>query len=481
MKLSNKITGVTCDSREVKPDYAFVAIQGLKRDGHDFIEDAIKRGASHIITEKPVEIKTNIPIKIVDDSRVALAELASSLFGNPSQYLTTIGVTGTNGKTTSTFLLHQLFNINDIGCGLIGTVDIDTGIQKKKALLTTPDAVELQGYLKEMVDANLKVSTMEVSSHGIKLKRTHGIEFDLALFTNVSKDHFDFHQNFEHYLKIKKSFFEQLSQDRIALINGDDPHSEFISNDIKAQVFTYGIHKNNHFAAENIRKDHITTNYDLVINKQIKTKFTKIEPCKIPIEIKLPGKHNIYNTLGACSTGLLLGLKPDQIQKISNFGGVWRRLQVIFNKDFTIIDDCAHNPGSYSAVFETVNTLTYKNLYIINAIRGNRGLQINRENARTIADKLKKLSNANLIITNCSELVKPDDLVSEKEEEVFLNVFDEYKINYKHNKNLHPCIDQVLSNVKPDDLILLLGAHAMDKAGDIILSYPLFAEENQFI
>ena len=475
MKLSNKITGVTCDSREIKPGYAFVAIQGLQRDGHDFIEDAIERGASHVIIEKPVKIKTNIPIKIVDDSRVALAELAASLFGNPSQHLTTIGVTGTNGKTTSTFLVHQLFKINKIDCGLIGTVDIDTGINQRKALLTTPDAVELQGYLKEMVDANIKVSTMEVSSHGIKLKRIHGIEFDLAIFTNVSKDHFDFHQNFEHYLKIKKSFFEQLSHGSIALINGDDPHSEFISSGIKAKVLTYGIHNDNLFTADNIRKDNITTNYDLIIHKPIETRFTKIEPSKIPIEIKLPGMHNIYNTLGACATGLLLGLKPEQIQKISDFRGIWRRFQVIYNRDFTIIDDCAHNPGSYSAVFETVSTLSYKNLYIINAIRGNRGVQINRDNACTIADKIKDLPNANLIITNCSELVKPDDLVSEKEEKTFLNVFNEHKIKYTHNKNLHPCIDKVLSNVKPNDLILLLGAHAMDKAGDIILSYPLLA------
>lgn len=469
MKLLKNICGVTCDSREVKPGYAFVAIQGLKTDGHNYIKDALQRGASFVITEKPIKLDDDIPIQQVEDGRIALAELASSVFDYPSHQLGTIGVTGTNGKTTSTFLIHHLFNINHVGCGLIGTVDIDTGLHKRKALLTTPDAVQLQKFLREMVDSGLQVVSMEISSHGIELKRTHGIDFDLAIFTNITRDHFDFHNDFQNYIKIKKSLFEQLTEKAVALINGDDAHASFISKNLKAKVITYGIDKTNHIFATNIKHDNLTTYYDLVVNLPLKTKYANLDPMRIPIEIKLAGKHNIFNTLAACSAGLLMGLSPKQIQRISEFRGVWRRFQIICDQEFKIIDDCAHNPGSYTAVFETLKNIDYANLYIINAIRGNRGVQINEDNAKTIASWYKKLFNVHLMITNCAEIVKDDDLVTPEEEQIFLKTLDSSRVDYEHLKKLQPFFDKVLKTARSGDLILLLGAHAMDQAGEMIL------------
>lgn len=470
MKLLKEIRGVTCDSREVEPGFAFVAIQGLKRDGHEFIEDALARGASYIVTEKPVNLVTSVPIKQVRDGRLALAELAAEIYRHPSLRLKTIGVTGTNGKTTSTFLLHHIFNANQINCGLIGTVDIDTGKGKRKAQLTTPDAVDLQYYLWEMVDAGMEFVSMEVSSHGIELKRTHEIDFDLAIFTNVTRDHFDFHQNFEHYVKIKKSLFENLKTDAIALINWDDSHGSFIAEGLHAQVIRYGIEKKEcDLIAENIYKDNLTTSFDLVVRQPIKTSWAHLEPMRIPVKIKLPGKHNIYNTLAACGAGLLMGLSNDEVQRINTFKGIWRRFQIVHDDGFTIIDDCAHNPGSYTAVFETIRDLSYNNLYIINAIRGNRGIQINKDNARTIGSYVKGLPNSHLMITNCAELVKADDLVDPKEEEIFLKTLHEQGVQFEHHPELQPYLQQVRNKIQEGDLILLLGAHAMDKAGDLII------------
>lgn len=470
MKLSRELRGVTCNSREVEPGFAFVAIQGLKRDGHEFIEDALSRGASFIITEKPIKLDTNVPVHQVKDGRIALAQLASALNGHPSQSLKCIGVTGTNGKTTTTFLLHHLFNQNGIGCGLIGTVDIDTGLHRRKARLTTPDSVELQRYLREMVDAGLKAVSMEVSSHGIELKRTYGVDFDLAIFTNISDDHFDFHKNFEGYLKIKKSLFEQLDADSIALINIDDPYGDYIAKGLNAKVITYGIDRHSMITAEQIRKDNIKTFYDLVIHEQLESKYTRLKPMRIPIEIRMPGKHNIYNTLAACGAGLMMGLAPDQVQNIANFVGVWRRFHILHDNDFMIIDDCAHNPGSYSAVFETVRDLQFNNLYIINAIRGNRGAQINQDNARTIAHWVKKLPNAHLMITNCTDLAKQDDLVSPEEEQIFLQTLRDQGVEFEHRQELQSYFCSVLKQVQSGDLILLLGAHAMDEAGELMVS-----------
>lgn len=471
MKVCRDLRGVTCDSREVEPGFAFVAIQGLKCDGHDFIEDALARGACYIITEKPIQVDSNVPVLQVKDGRIALAELAAAINHYPSRDLKTIGVTGTNGKTTTTFLLHHLFNQNGVGCGLIGTVDIDTGLQKLKAHLTTPDSVKLQHYLREMVDANLKAVAMEVSSHGLELKRTHGIDFDLGIFTNATDDHFDFHKSFDSYLRSKKSLFEQLDSDATALINIDDPHSEFISSGISAQVVTFGFDQAAVVRAENIHTENLKTYYDLVLQVPTETKFTRLKPTRIPIEIKMPGKHNIYNTLAACSACLLMGFAPEQIQNISNFLGVWRRFHIIHNKEFTIIDDCAHNPGSYQAVFETIRDLNYKHLHIINAIRGNRGLQINRDNALTIANWVKKLPRCKLMITNCSELVKADDLVNADEEQIFLETLRNKNILFDHHRDLQTHLQKTLKNVRPGDIILLLGAHAMDRAGELIIEH----------
>lgn len=469
MKLAKNINGVTCDSREVKPGYAFVAIQGLKQDGHDYIQDALDRGASYIITEKPVNLPDDVPVEQVPDGRIALAQLAALIYDNPSDKLITIGVTGTNGKTTSTFLLHHLFNHNGVDCGLIGTVDIDTGLNKRKAHLTTPDAVKLQKYLNEMVEANYKAVSMEVSSHGIKLKRTHGIDFDLSIFTNITRDHFDFHKNFKHYVKIKKSLFDQLDEHATALINGDDEYADYIGDNIKAQVITFGLDNENIVTAENIRHKDLKTFYDLVIHREIKTEYAHLKPMSIPIEITLPGRHNIYNTLGACTAGLLLGLSPEQVQNISVFTGIWRRFQIIYDSDFIVIDDCAHNPGSYNAVFEAVQNLNYNNLYIVNAIRGNRGTKINQDNAEVFANWVQKLENAHLMVTNCSELVKEDDIVYPEEEKIFLDTLREQGANFEHQNKLAPFYDQILEKVQPGDIILLLGAHAMDEAGDLIL------------
>lgn len=470
MKIARDIRGVTCNSREVEPGYAFVAIKGTRNDGHDYIEEALARGASFIIVEKPVKPETNVPVMLVKDGRIALAELAAAVFGHPSRYLRTIGVTGTNGKTTTTFIIHHLFNQNSVGCGLLGTVDIDTGKQKLKAHLTTPDAVHLQQYLREMVDAGLKAAAMEISSHGIEQKRAYGVDFDLTVFTNISHDHFDFHGSFENYLHTKKSLFEQMGSEQIALLNADDEACGYIANGLQAQVIHYGVEKDAVIRAENIRRDNIKTYYDLVVTSPLDSKYARIKPMRLPIMIKLPGKHNIYNTLAACGASLLMGLSGEQVQNIAHFDGVWRRFHILRSDDFLVIDDCAHNPGSYNAVFETVRDLSFKRLFIINAIRGNRGLEVNRDNSKTIAQWVKQFEWVRLWITNCADLVSENDLVSQAEEDVFLQTLQAEGVDFTHSSEVKPLFRKVLNEVQSGDLILLLGAHAMDKAGELIVT-----------
>jgi UDP-N-acetylmuramoyl-L-alanyl-D-glutamate--2,6-diaminopimelate ligase len=184
----------------------------------------------------------------------------------------------------------------------------------------------------------------------------------------------------------------------------------------------------------------------------------------------LPGKHNIYNALIAITTALYYGAKPESIQNFfKSYRGIWRRLEVIHNNKYTIIDDCAHNPGSYQAVFNTIKNLRYDKLIILNSLRGNRGIDINIENAKTISKWIPKLNNCLLITTNCRDVVKNNDKVSNEEEKEFLNILNQKNINYIHFQNLTPALKSVVKRIKSNYLILLLGPHAMDEAGSLIL------------
>ncbi|AZO93115.1 UDP-N-acetylmuramyl-tripeptide synthetase [Halocella sp. SP3-1] len=468
-------TGITCDSREVKPGFAFVAIKGFNRDGHDYINEAIEKGASVVFTEKEPVAKTNrnIPIIKVQNSRTVFAQLAADFYEYPSEGLELIGVTGTNGKTTTTHLIYHLLNHNHKkekkAAGLIGTVKVDTGQEIIPGKLTTPAPITLQKYLQEMLKNNLKYVCMEVSSHGIKLDRIAGCKFSVKVGTNISIDHFDLHPNFPEYINIKKGFLQE-NKSKLILINQDDPYLK--SPDILTKnLLNYGIDSKANIRAENIEKWNNGTLFNYRLCKPIKMdNGNLLSPLRFPIKMHLPGKHNIYNSLVAISIALFYGLKPTLIQDFfANFMGIWRRLQFIYKKDFIILDDCAHNPGSYQAVFNAVTKLKYNKVYIVNSLRGNRGVKINKKNAEVISQWLPRLGDYSLFTSNCNEVVKEIDRVSQDEEEIFLKILNKNKIRYYHYNNLTPVLKDVISQVNRGDLILLLGPHAMDQAGKMIL------------
>ncbi len=466
-------SGLTCDSRKVKPGYAFFAIKGFEEDGNKYIEEAIRKGANVVFTEKfPVISKKNgVPIIQVTDIRKMMANFAAEFYHFPSGKLNIIGVTGTNGKTTTTHLIYDLLNYQEKQSGLIGTVKIDTGAEINPGKLTTPESISLQKYFKQMNDNNLKYVCMEVSSHGIKLKRIEATSFNVKIGTNITEDHFDLHSDFNDYVATKKKFLSGSNSNVLVLLNNDDKYLRAFGKIAEKQI-NYGLKGNIAVKAEKIkiRQNNITTNFLYRLNTPLYGKDGVILPCSFPVQIFLPGKHNIYNTLIAITTGLYYGLSQETIQKFfKNYRGVWRRLQVIYDREFTIIDDCAHNPGSYEAVFNTINDINYNNLHIVNSLRGNRSVKINRANAETISYWLSHLDNYNLYTSNCSEVVKKNDRVKDKEEQVFLQVLKNNKINFTHFQKLKPALLNVLRKKKEGDLILLLGPHAMDNAGEMLL------------
>lgn len=472
-------TGITCDSRKVKPGYAFVAISGFKTDGNKFIDEAVRNGAKAIFTEKaPVKRQKyidNIPLIQVKNAREYLAFLAAHHHDHPSKEINLIGITGTNGKTTTTHLIYHLLNYNVINnsrkklAGLIGTINVDTGKNIFPGKLTTPDSITLQEYLREMVDNGLKYACMEVSSHGIKLRRIGNTRFTVKVGTNISADHFDLHPDLNDYIQVKKDFLKDNSNIPV-LINQDNKYLGSFGQIAKNQI-NYSINNKSDVYADKIEKWGRGQSFLYHLNKNLISENEQItKPFVLKIMMNLPGEHNIYNALIAVTIALYYNISMDLIQGFfENFRGIWRRLEFVYDKEFTIIDDCAHNPGSYEAVFTSISRLNFNKVIVVNSLRGNRGTAINKKNADIIAKYIRKFNKHLLITTNCNEVVKEIDRVSLEEEATFIHTLYNNNLVFEHYQLLHPALQRALDIVEKNDIILLLGPHAMDRAAVMIM------------
>lgn len=464
MKLEGiEIKGVTCDSRRVKEGFIFVAIEGEKLDGNSYIEVAVKRGAKIVFTERDI-VRNDCIIKKTCNCRKKLAELCNEFYGYPSEKLIVVGVTGTNGKTTTTHLIHEILLRNGIATGLIGTLKIKLNEIEHKPRLTTPIAEDIYYYLNKMVRNNIKVVVMEVSSHGLKNHRVHGIQFDIAIHTNIDRDHINFHKTVEDYILSKKSLFDNLSPGKLALMNVDDQNfMKLLERNSHIVVITYGLNEKASVTASSIDTE-AASNFTFCLQRGLTTvSGADVEPFEFPLHLNLYGTHNVYNALAAVTCCLLLDIPIQSIAKvISNTKAVPRRMELVYQKDFLIIDDFSHNPASYEAVLKSIQGLAYKNLYILNAIRGNRGIEINVENAESLRQWTQILSIKGLVITASTDFVGPDDRVSLKERDAFLEVLYRFKIPYQYEERLSDALEKTLNILEKGDLLLLLGAQGMD-------------------
>ncbi len=466
------VTGVTCDSRKVKEGYAFVAIKGQEDDGNKYIDDAINNGASIIYTENKRSI-CNIPIKTVKNSRKKLAELLNEFYDFPSKKMFLIGVTGTNGKTTTTHLINEIFKRAGYKTGLIGTVGIKMNDEKIKSHLTTPAAEELFSTLDNFVKDGIQVAIIEVSSHGLKFHRTHGLEFDVAIHTNIEKDHMNIHKNIDDYINTKKKLFDSLSRNKIAIINIDDENGvKLIKNNKRVLVLTYGLNSKASLTASSLKTDDNIIQFNLCLQRGITTMGgLEIEPFECGLTINLLGKHNIYNVLAAISASLFFGIDIEIIKDaVSNFNGVSRRLQKIYDKNYIVLDDFCHNPASYNAVLNTVLGLNYNKVIIVNAIRGNRGIEVNRDNIEIIIFYMSLFGQSKLILSLSNDIVSKNNMVREEELLIYKRVLNRFRVEYELYSTLKKSIHRALEVVNKNDIILLLGAQGMDKGKKVLYS-----------
>ena len=471
--LSNsKVLDITHNSNQVTPGTLFIAIPGFKADGHQYIKEAIKKGAHAIVGEKERETDLSVPYIQVNDSRKAIAHLAAKFYNYPGDKVKLIGVTGSTGKTTTTKLITNILKQVTPNTGLIGTLhtEIKNNTYPQPKSCTTPDALELNRRLYAMYQQGVEYVSMEVSSHALKLDRVTGLDFDLGLFTNLSYDHLNFHKGLTDYFNSKKKLFTNLKLPSAAILNQDDEHSRKISFELSVPHFFYGFGSQADLKAEKIDFSPRGISFLITLKKPLTTLNGKnIAPTSFPVSLPLLGKHNIHNALGAALTGLLLDIEPEKIKEgLESFSGVPRRLELIYDDEFTIIDDFAHNPASLKANFKTLQQLDYNKLVIVHFLKGKRGQQANKRNAQLIATWRKELNLTDLITTRAEGEVKPKNEVLPAEEETFSKVIKDTELNFTSYKTLKPALKDGLNRINPGDLLLLLGGPGLKNARNII-------------
>jgi len=344
-ELNISIGKICFDSRKVETGDVFVALKGTQSDGHEFISDVIKKGAGTVVCEEWPHVKdTACTIVQVLNSHETLARMASAYYDEPGEKLKLVGVTGTNGKTTIATLLYQLFTNLGYKCGLLSTINTIVAGKTAEATHTTPDPLQINALLAEMVEAGCEYAFMEVSSHAAHQRRIGGLKFAGGIFTNLTHDHLDYHKDFREYLMAKKLFFDALPNDAFALVNADDKNSKVMVQNCKAKVYGYSLKAMSDFKAK-ISESHFEGNLLLIRNKEIWT--------------HLPGVFNAYNILAIFGAASLLNVNESELfTEISKLESVSGRFQIIRSAGgVTAIVDYAHTPDALENVLKTIREI----------------------------------------------------------------------------------------------------------------------------
>ena len=433
------INTIDFDSRKTGENDVFIAIRGAVSDGHEYIEKAINQGAIAIVCDTFPEIIVNgITYIQVKDTNRALAFMAANYFGNPSQELKLVGVTGTNGKTTIASLLYQLFKKAGFKVGLLSTVKILVEDTEYKATHTTPDSITINRYLREMVDNGVTHCFMEVSSHGIHQKRTEGLHFEGGVFTNLSHDHLDYHTDFAEYRDVKKSFFDQLPKTAFALSNIDDKNGIVMLQNTAARKLTYALKSYANYKAQ-------------ILESQMGGLLLKINENEV--WVRLIGTFNAFNLLAIYGTAVELGLDYFEVLRLlSELESVSGRFQyIISNEKITAIVDYAHTPDALENVLKTINDIRTKNEQLITIV----GCGGDRDKTKRpiMANIASTMSDKTIITSDNPRTEKPEDIITDMEQGVEPQ-------NFKKTMSItdrKQAIQAACQMAQPNDIILIAG------------------------
>ena len=433
---TRNISNIVHDSRKVKDGSLFIAIAGENNDGHDYIFDAIDKGAIAVIANGRSPVTDKVPVLQVKNPRKVMSEIAANFYSHPSRDVNIIGITGTNGKTTTTQLIDYILKYNKWSSGSLGTLGFSSPTGIISTGFTTPESVDLQQIIRTMVDGGIDYIPMEISSHAIKLHRVDDIDINIAVFTNLSVEHLDFHGNMENYFKTKLELFKKLNKNSTAIINGDDEYSKDIINNTSCNYLTYGF--NNKF-------DLSVKSYVLDINwTKIVFKFKKQE---FSIKTNLIGKFNIYNVMGAILASWKSGLNITQIvNALNDFKTVPGRFEQfkLKNQNHAIVD-YAHSPDAFKKILSSIKDLTTKNIITIFGCGGDRD-KTKRSQMASIAEEYSNF----VYITN-------DNPRFEDENSIIKDIISGFDKNeYSIIKNRTEALHKVFQDSK-NKIIVILG------------------------
>jgi UDP-N-acetylmuramoyl-L-alanyl-D-glutamate--2,6-diaminopimelate ligase len=445
------VSDVIDDSRRVKAGAVFVAVKGERVDGHRFLQDAVAAGAAAVVVEdsRPDQKALSVPSAKVPDSRRALGLLASRLHGDPSSRLRMIGVTGTNGKTTVTYLCKGLLEAAGKRVGLIGTVAYQIGTERIGASHTTPGAVELQQLLDKMVKARTDVAVMEVSSHALALDRTAGAEFDVGVYTNLTQDHLDFHKDMDDYFRAKLRLFSGLAQEgrkpgaKRAVVNADDERGAAVRSAARAPVWTYAIRNRADLQAEKVRLS------------DAGTLFTAVTPAgRFEIDSRLVGEHNVYNILAAIGVGLHEGLKPSMIQNgihsVMNVPGRFERVEA--GQDFTVVVDYAHTEDALIRLLSAAQALKRGRVITVFGCGGDRDRGKRPKMGRAAAER----SDLVFLTSDNPRTENPQTILYEVEAGL-KSVPDQRRGRYHVIADRRQAIEAAIQAARAGDIVLIAG------------------------
>lgn len=399
--IEQEVKGIDSDSRNIKPQYMFIAVKGTTVDGHKFIGKAIELGATAILCEDmPEEVKEGITYITVKDSQLALGQLASAWYNYPSEKLKLVGVTGTNGKTTIATLLYKMFKIFGEKTGLLSTVCNYVGEKAVPSTHTTPDPISLNSLLNDMVEEGCTYAFMEVSSHSADQKRIGGLAFDGGIFTNLTRDHMDYHKTVDAYLKAKKSFFDSLSKNAFALTNTDDRNGEVMLQNCKARKSSYSLKSMAEFKGK-IIESRIDGTTLQINNREVETLFV--------------GKFNAYNLLAVYGAACLLGKETEEVLTVlSMLVPVSGRFQTLSKGGVTAIVDYAHTPDAITNVLQSITEVIRGRGEIISVI----GAGGNRDKGKRplMAQEAIKLSTKVILTSDNPRDEEPEQIIADMKE-----------------------------------------------------------------
>ncbi len=437
--LDLEISSVTADSRLVVRGSLFVAIRGLQQDGAKFIDSAIEKGASAVVTEHAPPATRRPPPALVEvsDSRAALALIAANFYGRPAAKLSLVGVTGTSGKTTTTKMIESIFDASGEPVGLVGTIEYRAGDERLVADRTTPDAVVLQQWFAKMVEAGVKRAVMEVSSHALTLKRTHGVRFAAAIFTNLSQDHFDFHKDFEDYFAAKRTLFDQITSAKHAVINADDPYGRRLIKELGPKPMTFGE-----------RGDIRPAKGFEISTRGLRGKL-HTPAGDIRLESALLGRPNLYNWMAAVGGSLIVAMTTRQIEEgIRNLQSVRGRFEYVeSNGGPTVIVDYAHKPDALEKLLHAVRDLAgKKRLVVLFGCGGDR----DKDKRPKMGDIATRLADFTILTSDNPRSETPEAILDDIERGIRGG-------KYRRITDRRQAITHAIEEASDDDIIVIAG------------------------